>query len=140
MANNKIKFDRFYVEPITQSKNFVYKDLHAFKNKRTNRTTDIDIISIYNSLKNLMEFKQGQRILDMQFGNPLYGYLYEPMATTFEMEQELQSYIEKYEPRIQITRIDAVKNEDQNEILLNINYTILNEDKFTDNFSIIIGE
>lgn len=140
MANNKISFDRFYTKQITQKNNFIYKDLHAFRNNRVNTTNDIDIVAIYNSLKNLMEFKNGQRILDFNFGNPLYGYLYNSMATTFEIKSVLQQYIEKYEPRIKISNINVEKNEEEHEIFLNVQYTILNEDEFTDEFSIRIGD
>lgn len=140
MANNKITFNKFHVDSTTQSKNFVYKDLHAFKNKRVNTTNDIDIIAIYNSLKNLMEFRRGQRILDVNFGNPLYDYLYDPLVLVFNMKESLKNYLETYEPRISIVSIDIAKNDDKHEIFLNIKYTILNEDKFTDNFSIVIGE
>lgn len=140
MANKRITFNRFATDTVVKESTHVYKDLHAFQQNRTTSTKDIDVLAISNSLKNLMDFKPGQRILDINFGNPLYAYLYESMSSSFEIESVLENYIKKYEPRIQIKRVDIEKDEDNCEIYLNVRYTILNQEKFVDNFSMKIGD
>lgn len=143
MANTRITFDRFYKETLEKDTKFIYKDIHAFRNKRLITTNDIDILAISNSIRNLMEFKPGQRLLDKNFGNPLYIYLYEPMNNSDSYKIQLQSsamaYIEKYEPRIHITNIETDYDYDNNSLYVNIYYTIPGYEDSYETFSIKLG-
>ena len=76
-------------------------------------SANIDLRAIKQSLKNLFSFVPGQSILDPAFGNTLYKYIYQKIddITESEIIRQLKVLIMKYQPRIELTEIKIIPNE-----------------------------
>ena len=75
-------------------------------------TSNIDMMAIKTSLKNLFSFLPGQQILQPQFGNKLYTYIYQPMSDIVQVDikRTIKQMIQHYQPRIRLTDITIHKN------------------------------
>lgn len=49
-------------------------------------TSNVDLRAIKAALKNIFSFYPGQEILNPEFGNKLYKYIYEPMSDLVEVD------------------------------------------------------
>lgn len=89
-------------------------------------TSNIDQAAIKTALTNLFMFRPGQEILEPKFGNELYMYLYEPMnaMTANKIIKTIYQMINTWEPRISITDIPIVSDEDNNTYYIKIIYSI----------------
>lgn len=104
---------------------YTYRDIgtsniREYKEQKTkeNKIDDVDSsnydqAAIKQSLKNLFMFRQGEQILQPEFGNQLYRYLYEPFMsfTTDKIIRTIKQMIERWEPRIQIVDIPVEVDE-----------------------------
>lgn len=90
-------------------------------------TSNVDVDAIKASLKNILSFKNGESILDPEFG---LGRVYELLYSTFDQytSQKLISavrdIIETYEPRIVILSLPTIYSEDKGEYYVTVNYVI----------------
>ena len=137
MANIIIDLTKDY--PERPDRTFTFKDLFEPLNKRFEPITDIG--AIYQSLRNIFNWKQGQRILNPDFGNIIYKFLYEPISGLLEENIKLEiTRMLKYEPRINVINIKVdlsnVDQIDRNEIHVTIIYKIprLSNDQLTDTY------
>ena len=115
---------------------FTYKDIGTSnirfeeKNKvkyiNDNNTSNINEAAVKASLNNLFSFIPGQRILDPNYGNSLYQFLYEEINTytADKIGKTLRSLIAKYEPRITITDIEIVPEVDDSSYYIVLKYKI----------------
>ena len=115
---------------------FTYKDIGTSnirfeeKNKvkyiNDNNTSNINEAAVKASLNNLFSFIPGQRILDPNYGNSLYQFLYEEINTytADKIGKTLRSLIAKYEPRITITDIEIVPEADDSSYYIVLKYKI----------------
>lgn len=115
---------------------FTYKDIGTSnirfeeKNKviyiNDNNTSNINEEAVKASLNNLFSFIPGQRILDPNYGNSLYQFLYEEINTytADKIGKTLRSLIAKYEPRISITDIEIVPETDDSSYYIVLKYRI----------------
>lgn len=115
---------------------FTYKDIGTSnirfeeKNKvryiNDNNTSNINEEAVKVSLNNLFSFIPGQRILDPNYGNSLYQFLYEEINTytADKIGKTLRSLIAKYEPRISITDIEIVPETDDSSYYIVLKYKI----------------
>lgn len=89
----------------------------------------VDIKSVQNSIDNIFSWTPGERILNPEFGNRLYQYLYEGI-NQYNEEQivaEIRNCVSRWEPRVTITNItnvSEVSDTEDNTIILNIEYYI----------------
>lgn len=106
---------RSYQDPITKQKKIIDID-----------TSNYDGDAVKQSLKNLFSFKPGEQILQPQFGNELYRYLYEPVIsfTTEKIARTIKQMVERWEPRIQILDIPIEADEQQQCYYIQLNYFI----------------
>lgn len=106
---------RSYQDPITKQKKIIDID-----------TSNYDSDAVKQSLKNLFSFKPGEQILQPQFGNELYRYLYEPVIsfTTEKIARTIKQMVERWEPRIQILDIPIEADEQQQCYYIQLNYFI----------------
>ncbi len=125
MANIIINLtDSFETKPKAQR--FTYKDIAM---PLTNKfDANFDLTAIRQSLHNIFSWKQGQRILDPEFGNILNDYVYETInsLTMDNMKIAIEKML-RYEPRIVIIDIDIQKTNqmiDRSEININITYDV----------------
>jgi phage baseplate assembly protein W len=89
--------------------------------------SNVDMNAIKTSLRNILSFKNGEQPLDPTFGiSKVYEMLYMPFDkyTTQKMVNTIKGIIASYEPRIMITSMPAVYDDDKNEFLITINYIV----------------
>ena len=86
----------------------------------------LDYASIENSIRNLFEWKQGERIILPDYGNSLHKLLFEPIneITSKRIGEEIESMFAKYEPRVNITDVFVEADEDRNEYRIQITYNV----------------
>lgn len=84
-------------------------------------------VAIRQSIFNIMNTTAGQRPLNPQFGANLAAYLFEPFdeETGGNIGNLLLNALPRWEPRIEITRIDVTMNFDDQTYSVNIFYRIL---------------
>ena len=112
-----------------EEQKFKYKDLEVPIFKQDSQF-DVDAIfdaaAVLNSFRNIFEWRKGERILNQEFGNPIIPYIYEPIneITAAKISESIRSAVIKWEPRISITDITIIPNEDENEYRIEITYSI----------------
>lgn len=90
---------------------------------------NINVRAVQNALDNIFSWIPGERILNPEFGNNLYKYLYEGI-TEYNQEMivaEINNCVTKWEPRVVIKNIKNVSNisdTEDNTVILNIEYII----------------
>lgn len=129
MANLLVNLkDKFQL--VQSTKSYIYKDIKAFGGINT-KTMDsnLDWNAIRGSIRNILEFRKGQRPLDPEFGNPLYGFLYENItdSTSTNIIASVKNALLNYEPRIYVrsVTVEAEPDErDRNELRVNVVYSL----------------
>jgi len=109
------------VEPTTNK--YTYKDLKVPLD--TSFSCNFDIIAIKNALRNIFNFRPGQRVLDPKFGNLIYLYVYEPIndITISNLERDVLNML-KYEPRINVLSITIVPIMDDSQLNIEVKYLV----------------
>ena len=139
MANINLDYSIFGIfEKEAGVSTFTYKDIGTSnirfyeKDKKQyindNNTSNINEAAVKNSLRNLFEFIPGQRILDPEYGNKLYQYLYEPMNqyVADKIGKTIKAMVGLYENRIFIKDIEIVPDENDSSYYIILTYTIKN--------------
>ncbi len=83
--------------------------------------------SVEESIKLILETRQGERVMNPEFGSGLWSMVFEPSlgATESEVTRIVQEALTKWEPRITIDDITTTVNPDKAERLdISISYTI----------------
>lgn len=111
------------------SKTWVFKDMDTamtINNTKRDVNDARDIDAIENSIYNMFLFTRGERIINPEFGNSLYIYLYEPInnITAKRIGQGIADMFERWEPRILIHEIIVIPYEDENTYVVEIEYSI----------------
>lgn len=88
---------------------------------------NINANAIKGCIRNIFNWRRGQRILNPNFGNILYEYVYEPIneITMKNLRQDLIAML-GYEPRITVLSLDVIPEYDQNTITIKVKYLIPN--------------
>ena len=125
MATFKIDLSR---GTAVAQRGYIYSDL-ALDIYKADTEKDIailkDVESIKNGIKNIFEWKKGERILLPDFGNDLESLVYEPINDLIiERAKNLIINMLRWEPRITIDNIDVKWPEDTNQIEVNLSYSI----------------
>ena len=90
---------------------------------------DVNVQAVQNSMRNIFSWIVGERVLDPEFGNRLYMYLYEGL-NEFNVEQivaEIRNCVSKYEPRVSIIEIRNITTDDdadRNTVAIDVVYSI----------------
>jgi phage baseplate assembly protein W len=84
-----------------------------------------DVLAIRSSIANIFSWKRGQRILNPNFGNTLYNFLYEGGndITRQNMKKSVTAML-SYEPRMNVINIDVEFDNDSTEVKVLIEYII----------------
>lgn len=84
-----------------------------------------DVSAVRGSLANIFGWRTGQRILDPNFGNVIYSFLYENMTdlTKQNIKKGVATMI-GYEPRVGIVALDVGFNSERNEVRISLQYNI----------------
>lgn len=110
-------------------RNYTYKDMKVDISTNTNNRDiqdNIDYAAVEGGIYNLFLFAQGERIINPEFGNTLYKYLYEPISdlTASKLGQEINIMFAKWEPRINVQSINIIPKPDENTYQIVILYTV----------------
>ena len=111
------------------NKDWQFKDL-SIDIRTTKDGKDIevskDISAIQNGITNMFMFIQGERILNPDFGNSIYKYIYEPITDVVasKIKHEIELMFNMWEPRVTITYINVIPDEDHNTFNIEVIYEI----------------
>lgn len=88
--------------------------------------SDKDLDAIQNGIKNMFLFDRGERILEPEFGNSLYKYLYEPISDLVSrmIGEEIKYMFKRWEPRVVIRSIIVTPFYDENQYYIEVIYEV----------------
>lgn len=92
-------------------------------------STKINQDAIKRSLRNLIQFKRGDKPFHPEIASGVSDLLFEPAGaiTTIRLKQEIERVITDYEPRVSLNRILVNLNDSNNSYDITIRFNILNE-------------
>jgi phage baseplate assembly protein W len=128
-----------------KKRGYIYRDID-FKFVLSEGSYDFktfdNINAVRNGIKNIFTWRRGERIILPDFGNILYLYIYEPMTADVlnDIQREVRDMINRWEPRVVIDSVNIVPFPDQNEIQIQVSYSIPTLSNEIINFSTIINE
>ena len=114
----------------TVNQNWTWKDLKVDIEKTKPLEKDIvdnkDIEAIQGGIYNIFSFRPGERIINPEFGNNLYQYLYEPInnLTADRIGEEVINIFERWEPRVVIQNVRITPFIDEHTYEIEVIYTI----------------
>lgn len=129
MANRVLDLKNYF-GIIDKDDAHLYTDVAGFDSLIYNSATPAyDYKAVKNAIRNILEFRLGQRPLDPTFGNTLYTFVYEPNTpdTINRLITTIRHLLTGLDNRIIIEDINVSitnTNIDMNEININILYSI----------------
>lgn len=105
----------------------VKKDINVYKNE----------FAIINSIKNLVLTNHYDRPFQPEIGSNIRRLLFEQVdsVTAAQIEREITEVIGNFEPRAQVSRVNAVPSPDENLYKIRLEFFIINSsDPITINF------
>ena len=102
---------------MTFAKHPLTNDLIALKNAN----------AIQRSLKNIVFTYPGEKFFDPEFGSKVSRMLFEIITplTANRIKREIEYSIDRYEPRVSLTKVKVIPNYDNNEFNVLIAYDII---------------
>ena len=84
--------------------------------------------AIRNNLINFFLTNQTERYLNNQFGANLRAFLFEQISSNniSDLKENIQSLLSQYFPNIRVDKLDVLENPDNNEITVQLYYSIIN--------------
>jgi phage baseplate assembly protein W len=142
MANINLNLD---ITAEQEDRGHTFRDIDfkfILQEGRRDFKTFTDIEAVRNGLRNIFSWRQGERIINPEFGNVLFRYIYEPMTETVlaNIQVDVTNMITRWEPRVIINEIFLLPIPDQNELIINIQYRIPTLNNKVINFSTLINE
>ncbi len=119
MANKTLRIN-FTSEKPNKDPEATYIDLSmdssstTFAGKRHMKIDRLtDAIAVQNAMRNIFSWIPGERILDPEFGNSIRKFIYEGNTdlTAEKTVQEVQSLVNKYEPRVELDYVGRDEND-----------------------------
>mgnify|MGYP000004617348 FL=1 len=83
--------------------------------------------AIQRSLKNIVFTYPGEKFFDPEFGSKVSRMLFEIITplTANRIKREIEYSIDRYEPRVSLTKVKVIPNYDNNEFNVLIAYDII---------------
>ena len=96
----------------------VRKDINVYKNE----------FAIINSIKNLVLTNHYERPFQPEIGSNIRRMLFEQVdsITAAQIEREITEVIGNFEPRAQVSRVDAIPSPDENLYKIRLEFFIIN--------------
>jgi uncharacterized protein len=93
------------------------------------RRTNIDAVKY--AIRNLVLTNKYERLRNPEFGGNIRRYLFEPFiqGTAPEIEANVKWLIETYEPRAKVISVKATPNEDQNSMIVSLQFYVNNTEQ-----------
>lgn len=95
-----------------------------------------DVLSVKNeaavtqSIKNLIQTKFGEKLMDPEVGSRIYEILFEPLDefSAQQLVENIINTIRNFEPRVTVNDcVVSAMSTDSNEIMVELDYTIVGE-------------
>ncbi len=105
-------------------------DLPVLKNER----------AINASIKNIVQTIPGEKFFNSLFGSEVRSQLFEQydVTTTLELEEQITSSINRYEPRVNTLSVEISARPDRNELGVTVSYTIVGQEFPSQKYSFIL--
>jgi phage baseplate assembly protein W len=112
-----------------EARDFTFKDIRVPIRKDASNYDLVELLdldAIKQSIRNIIDWTPGERILNPEFGNQLWQYMYEPINsdTAGRIANSLMVSIETWEPRVSIQSLSVIPKEDNNEYYVTLIYEI----------------
>jgi len=111
-----------------------FKDLNiTFKKHPV--TNDVvvskDASAIKQAIVSLLLTNKGERLMNPKYGSDIRSYLFEPLdyGTAAQIKGNIQSTIDRFEPRISISELKCVPNYNDNGFDVEMTYIIRGSDE-----------
>ncbi len=107
-----------------------FKDI-SFSFKRHPVTNDVTVLknedAIKKSVQNLVRTHVGERFFNELLGSSIENSLFELVGEDIgaSLEEEIDTLIENFEPRVRTTKIDVNTEQDYNGLYITIKYNIV---------------
>ena len=107
-----------------------FKDI-SFSFKRHPVTNDVTVLknedAIKKSVQNLVRTHIGERFFNELLGSSIENSLFELVGEDIgaSLEEEIDTLIENFEPRVRTTKIDVNTEQDYNGLYITIKYNIV---------------
>lgn len=91
--------------------------------------------AITQALKNLVQTRFGERLMQPTIGSSVYDMLFEPLDvfSGIELQSKITTTINNYEQRIEIIDVQVSVVEDEDTTIVNVTYRIIGEPKLISN-------
>jgi len=101
----------------TFDRNFVTSDIIVIK----------DFAAIKNSIKNLLLTSPGERFFNPEIGSGVSKILFEPVDpfTAYELQSEITSCIEKFEPRVKLNKVSVTTRYDELGYDVTVDFSVI---------------
>lgn len=103
----------------------VTKDIFAVKNQ----------LSIAQSLRNLVQTRFGERLMQPKIGSKVYDILFEPLDvfSGIELQSRILDTINNFEPRVEVLEVQVGIIEEEDSAVVNVTYRIIGEPEVVTN-------
>jgi phage baseplate assembly protein W len=105
--------------------NPITKDVYAVKNEA----------AITQALKNLVQTRFGERLMQPSIGSSVYDMLFEPLDvfSGIELQNKILTTIKNYEPRVEVSEVQVAISEDEESAVVLVTYRIIGEPQIITN-------
>jgi hypothetical protein len=83
--------------------------------------------AIARSVKNLVLTSPGEKFFQPDFGSRINSLLFEQLndVTASEVRDEIENVIKRFEPRVELLKVNVLPNYDSNELSCTVTYNII---------------
>lgn len=105
--------------------NPITKDVYAVKNEA----------AVVQALKNLVQTRFGERLMQPTIGSGVYDMLFEPLDvfSGLELQTKISTAITNYENRIELIEVQVAVMDDEESVVVNVTYRIVGEPQVLSN-------
>lgn len=105
--------------------NPITKDVYAVKNEA----------AITQALKNLVQTRFGERLMQPTIGSSVYDMLFEPLDvfSAIELQSRIMTTIKNHEPRVEVSEVQVAISDDEQSAVVLVTYRIIGEPQIITN-------
>lgn len=105
--------------------NPITKDIYAVKNEA----------AITQSIKNLVQTRFGERLMQPDIGSGVYNMLFEPLDvfSSMELQSKVLNVIKNYEKRVEVQEVQVAIMDNEDAAVVIVTYRIIGEPQIIQN-------
>ena len=114
---------------LKESQGSKFKDL-AIPLRISSRRHQVEVLeddkAISNAISNILTWRRGWRVIQPEFGNVLYSFVYQPIIdlTAKNIGSSIREMLERWEPRVTVKDVEVIPDPDNNAFFVTVVYTI----------------